>query len=207
MGHRQLLQNKVLIPYLLFDHAPRAIKHLEVERHLADRMCCTAQAWIVDPDPVFDTVHHAFGDLGLAGHIGLGDLLNGLIDRPVVVAGGHDQIGLGHYSVVVHMVLVNQGPARGFHDSDAHGFVCPRNGPNMRIEKLWVFDQLFDLFEREQQLDQACIVGIETAQHGLAVVEPSELPDLPVGSRSAGKVAYVDPRERADTIETVAVSI
>ena len=94
MAHRQLRQNKVLIPYLLFDQAPRVIKHLDVQRHLADRMGRTAQAWIVEPDPVFDTVHHAFGDLGLAGHIRLGDLLNGLIDCPVVVAGGDDQIDL-----------------------------------------------------------------------------------------------------------------
>src|SRR5208283_579545 len=200
-------QKQILIPYLLLDQAPPVIEHLDVERHLADRMGGAAQTRIVDPDPVFDTVHHAFGDLGLAGHIRLGDLLNRLIDRPVVVAGGHDQIGLCHYAVVIHMVLVNQGSARGFHDSDAHGLVCTRDGPNMRIEKLRVIDQFFDLFEREQELDQACIVGIETAQHGLAVVEPSELPDLPVGSRSAGKVANVDPRKRAYSIEAGAVSI
>ena len=77
----------------------------------------------------------------------------------------------------------------------------------MRIEKLWVFDQLLDLFEREQDLDQASIVGIETAQHGFAAVEPTELADLPVGLRSAGKVADVDPRKRSYSIEAVAVSI
>ena len=50
-------------------------------------------------------------------------------------------------------------------------------------------------------------MGMETAQHGLAAAESSELPDLPVGPRSARKVADVDPRKRTDTIEAGAVSI
>ena len=122
----------------------------------------TAQAGIVQPDPVLDAVTQPFGDL-VPTHVRFGDLSDGLVHGQVVVARGHQQIHAGQNAGFIHMVFMEERPARRFHNAHAAQFVDPTLTADVGVEDGRIVDEFLNSLEGEEDLDEPGIVGMEAA--------------------------------------------
>ena len=91
---------------------------------------------------------------------------NALVHGVVVLAGGDDQVGPGDEAVLVDLVVVMQGAARGLGLACAFKAVDAGDGAHMLVEDERVGEDLLDLFDAVEDVDEAGMVVVEGALHG-----------------------------------------
>src|ERR1051326_6775847 len=89
-----------------------AIEEADVHGKQPRSMRRETQAGIISSDDCGDAIQHALREFRSIDEV-LGDLLHTAADREIIMSGGHDQIGPGNGSVLVHLVVMNQSSAGG----------------------------------------------------------------------------------------------
>ena len=80
------------------------------------------EAGVVEPDAVFNPVEQPFRE-PVAADMPPGDVGDGAVHGPAVVAGGDDQVDPRQQAVPVHLIVVDECPARGLRHADPFGIV------------------------------------------------------------------------------------
>ena len=100
------------------DQVALVIVDSDLQWHLANCVGGAGEAGVVGANGVLNAVEHAFLDVRTM-HIFLGYHVHSFAHGIVVVPGRDDQVHLGELTILVGCVIVDQGAARGFDDSNA----------------------------------------------------------------------------------------
>ena len=156
------------------------------------------QAGVVGADRHLDVVEQALGDL-VAIEVLPGHLAHRAVHRLVVVGGGDDEVGHGDEVVVAHLVVVEEGAARGLdHAHTLAPALAARH--ELGAGEVVVVQQVLDGLGGEEHLDHACPVEGQAAMQRLAAGVGDELAALVLGKRRGDAVAVLHARERADLV-------
>src|SRR5581483_2095326 len=171
---------------------------LDLQRHLPQSMCRTAQAGVVRTNDGFYAVQHAVIE-PFALHVALRDLKYAAIHRQVVLPGRNDQIGPADQSLLIDFVVMKERAARCFCRCCAFQRVGARDGTHVLGENFWIGEKLFNPFDAVENFDQPGLMIIERAQHRVLLDLP-ELCQFLISERSATVAAHIEPGERPDAI-------
>src|ERR1039458_3066393 len=172
------------------------VADVDLEWHLPDGVGGTAEARVVAADHRLHTVEHPLLDL-IALDVVPGRLEDAPVHRQVVVAGGDDPVGPLHQAVVVHVVVVDEHPARRL--GDTHALVAVDLGarPHVRVEDVGPGEDVVDHVDAVDDLDEPRVVVVEGA--GRVAPQPlAVLGELGVGRGGAETLGDVEPGQRAD---------
>ena len=117
-----------------------------MQRHLAEGVRRAGQARVVAADDRFHAVEHRLLE-PVALDVLARDLEHGAVHRRVVVPRGDHEVRPLDQAVVVHLVVVHQGPAGRLGHADALVAVDAGHGPRVLAQDLRPLEQLLDLLD------------------------------------------------------------
>ncbi len=120
------------------------------------------EAGVEGADDRLDAVQHALFDLFPVDEVAR-HLIDTLVHRQAVVAGGDDQIGPLHHALAVDLVMVHQRAARRFADAEPFQPVGVGVGAHVVAQDVRLLQQPVDLLHAVEHLDQAGVVVLEGA--------------------------------------------
>src|SRR6056297_1441277 len=176
---------------------------LQVQGHPPGFVSRATETGIKHADTMFDTVKQP-----LIEFVGPDKTTGQLLDRPVhgeiVLTGGDNQVDLFENSIVIDLVMMEEGTTRCLTDADTDVLIDPSTTADMVINKNLISQYFFNPFKAVKNFHQACIVIIKTVVDGFATTtKMAELPEFAISSRSPGKVADIQSRQRANPVHAL----
>ncbi|MBT9161127.1 MAG: hypothetical protein DDT26_02428 [Dehalococcoidia bacterium] len=163
-------------------------------------MSGTGKTGVVGADGRLDPIQHSLGQV-IGIHELLGHQFHRVTHRPVVVAGGHDQIDPGYLAVFVSPVVVEQRTTWGFHHAHTLAGDDIGLGDDVGGEDVGVFQQFPGPFGRIDVLDKPRVVHIERGLHR-PLRDGLEFLELFVGQRCADAIGHVQAAQWRHAIDT-----
>ncbi len=96
-----------------------------------------------------------------AMNVGLRDGIDGFAHRPVVMAGGHDQVDLFELAIIFGPIVMDQRAARGFDDAHALTLHIRSGVQDFGAENIGVIQQDAHAFGGKEGFDQAGIMVVQ----------------------------------------------
>jgi hypothetical protein len=149
-----------LLPNDLLLQTSVRVENIDRQRHGSIGVSCATETWVKRANHAFHPVEHALGHI-LARQVFVGDLLETAIHGQRVVRGGDNEVCAGHHAVVIDFVVVDQSAARRFNNADAFGFIGLGFGANVRIQNVWIQQNLLHPLDGEDHLNQPRVVIVE----------------------------------------------
>jgi hypothetical protein len=165
----------------------------------------TAQAGVVGAHQRGHAVQHSFLETISFDEV-LTDLANAVANRAVIVAGSNDQVCPTDGSVLIDLVVMNQGAARSLDHPDAFQRVHPSFGTYVGIQRIWFLQKDLHTLQRIQNLDQAGVMIEEGAVRDTAKTL-TEFRQLGIGTRRSHRFGGIHAPEWTNTIDALRPSL
>ena len=162
------------------------------------------QAGVEAANPRLDSVQHPFGDLVVVDVV-LGNLGHRFVHCQVVVAGGNNQVDLLNQTILVHLVMVEQGTSRRFADADALELVNPSLRSHPIGYDIRIVHEILDALQASEDFQQTSVV-VEEGGGGNPIGSLSELLQLAIRFIGTKAGANIHPRQGADAIDAVGIA-
>ena len=127
------------------------------------------EAGIVSANGSFDPVQDTFLDIG-TGNICFGNGIHRFTHGPVIMAGGNDKIDFFNLSAFLDDIVVEERAARGFDHSHTFPFEVVVGVDDIFPHDIGIVQQDFYLFNREQSLDQARVMEVQSVLDRFPVI-------------------------------------
>ena len=131
-----------------------------MHRHHSGCMRGTAQTRIIGSDPSLNTIQHPLLQL-VSVNIVFCNLQNRLVHCQVILACSYEQVDPGEKAPFPDFIVVEQGSAGSFADPNSFPPIPSGHGTNLNGDNLWIFHQLADSLDGEQNFYEAGIVVVK----------------------------------------------